>query len=650
MARYTLVAASVYGVGLLSSLASPGTIFGVLEDLGILALTVSAVYYAGRLFRWLRRKVFWKVRNKIIVSYAFVGFIPLIILAAVAWVALLLIFKQLSALYLQNELETIADVLDSTNRRIAISYYQDRAEDRSSLPFLLQAVRENLRTLPTGFKSSVVEVFHQVQTSDSTAGSYSLVARLSADGELDSRAEICPPWVRDGLADFVVRKQEIQFVSALNVDKAYLLVLGIPFNDRMIEYFLRRTSIEMEIPDSSPSENASEFEVTFTNFYERQDFTSIPWAHFFRAVEWESGDAVSRVILLSVPMWVLLNNFFAETAAPTLILLIVLLAVAFILVEAFSLFVGIALARSITGSIHNIYSAVQSIRDGNFDFRVSSRGRDQLDAVADSFNEMSTSVVELMGEVSKREALEKELEIAKEVQTQLFPQLIPSISGLEIAVSCTPARRVSGDYYDLLSRDGNHLDLVVGDISGKGISAALLMASIQSTIQSGLSAVESKRESERMVTVVRGVNRQLYRRTTPESYSTLVLSHFDTEERVLSYCNAGHHPPLVFSNGEVTPLTVGGTVVGLFENWNYEGTQISFTPGDVLLYFTDGVVEAENEDDEQFGSDRLIELVQGNTFLTADDIHSLVMDSVFQWSAGREQADDITVVCVKIVD
>jgi sigma-B regulation protein RsbU (phosphoserine phosphatase) len=152
-----------------------------------------------------------------------------------------------------------------------------------------------------------------------------------------------------------------------------------------------------------------------------------------------------------------------------------------------------------------------------------------------------------------------------------------------------------------------------------------------------------------MAEAVAEVNKQLYSRSSPEIFSTLVLNHYDSESRRLAYCNAGHHPPLLFSNGDVRDLTTGGTVVGLFENWDYEGAEVQLKPGDLLIFFTDGVVEAESDEGEQFGTERLVELIKSNTFLTAHDIQALILEQVFEWSGSQDQADDITVVSFKVL-
>jgi sigma-B regulation protein RsbU (phosphoserine phosphatase) len=438
-------------------------------------------------------------------------------------------------------------------------------------------------------------------------------------------------------------------MSTVEVDSCHLLVLEVPVDEDILDFVERRTSIAMELVSYSPVEHESEFQLAYTLFSNRQDFLAIPWVHLIKPVNWATGESRdSRAIFLSVPLWVLLNQLFAQAAGWVMFILLGLLT-AFIAVELVSLIIGAAIARDITRSVGNIYQAVENIQQGKFDFRVPTRRKDQLDAMAESFNEMSGSIIRLMDEVSRRELLEKELEIAREVQNLLFPSRMPGTRGLQVAASCTPARRVSGDYYDFLDYEGERLDIVVGDISGKGISAALLMASMQATIRQGLGRGDGTlRPTDRMVRVIEEVNRQLYRRSSPESYSTLVLGHYDASDAKLYYCNAGHHPPLVFSNGGIQQLTVGGTVVGLFEKWQYQGAETQLAKGDLVVIFTDGVVEAEKEDGEQFGTDRLKEVVQTNTFLTAEDIQALILEQVFDWTGDAEQADDMTVVCMKV--
>jgi sigma-B regulation protein RsbU (phosphoserine phosphatase) len=605
-----------------------------------LALVVPFIYYSCRALVWLKNKALWKVRNRILISYTFVAVFPLLVLGLIAILALFLTFRAMSGFYLERELGIIADDLDEASQRIFREYYRDHNGARDPLNLLSESVSSVLDDVPLSLNSLRVGIYSKLEA-------HQRVAVLPAgEAGKEELPDSLPSWVQDGFVDLVTESSSSVFLSVSEVDD-FIVVGWMPFDQRVIEYLKRRTYIEIKLARFKPGQ--AEFEVENRDFRAAQNFFSITWVHFHTPVEWQSGESESTVIFLSIPLEMLLRYFFERFTDKGPLVILALIAGLFVLTILVSLAIGATLARSITRSVHDIYAGAKSIQAGNFDFRIRNRDRDQLDAMAESFNRMSASIVGLMKEVSVKERLEKEIEIAKEVQRQLFPQQLPPTKNLELAASCMPARQVSGDYYDFLPAGDTELDIVVGDISGKGISAALMMASIQASIRSKLKGpVQPEKQTQRMSEAVAEVNRQIYNRSSPETYSTLILNHFNSQTRRLSYCNAGHHPPLVFSDGEVSDLTTGGTVVGLFENWNYESGEVELKPGDLVVYFTDGVVEAEDSEGEQFGTERLIDLIRSDTFLTAHDIQSLILEQVFEWSGSEEQADDITVVCLKV--
>lgn len=268
--------------------------------------------------------------------------------------------------------------------------------------------------------------------------------------------------------------------------------------------------------------------------------------------------------------------------------------------------------------------------------------------MAASFNQMSASISHLLREVSHKERLEKELEIAREVQLQLFPRSIPNVPGVEIAASSRPAREVSGDYYDFVPHPNGSVDIVVGDVSGKGISAALLMASIQSLLRSHLESWPGLQAGREASILVR-LNRQLYHQSAANRFSTLVLGHFDASDQVLRYSNAGHNPPLIFSADGIRKLETGGTVIGLFEGPQYEEELVQMRAGDLIVLYTDGVIEATSLAGEEFGEARLVQLVSDNCFLTTEDIRKTVIEEVQRHCSREEPEDDITLVCMRIL-
>ena len=279
---------------------------------------------------------------------------------------------------------------------------------------------------------------------------------------------------------------------------------------------------------------------------------------------------------------------------------------------------------------------------------------------------MTASIEKLVEEQKAKQRLENELVIAQEVQAQLFPQHISQLPTLEVYGFCRPARTVSGDYYDFLAMTEDKLLLAVGDISGKGISAALLMATVHSAVRAySLEGIPLLREptavgagSSRMASGAPGpevspaalltlLNHQLFQSTPSEKYATLFLSIYDQKERTLTYSNGGHLAPIILGDGHsIRRLDRGGMVVGLFDNQNYEDGSVQLRRGEVFLAYSDGVTEPENDFGE-FGEHRLIELVRENRDLPLIRICEIVTAAVDDWIGASEQPDDVTLVLAR---
>ena len=235
----------------------------------------------------------------------------------------------------------------------------------------------------------------------------------------------------------------------------------------------------------------------------------------------------------------------------------------------------------------------------------------------------------------------RELEIAKQVQARLFPQAAPPIRTLEYAGVCVQAREVGGDYYDFLNLGPQRLGLVIGDISGKGIAAALLMANLQANLRSQCAMAEQPD------VFLRSVNQLFYDNTTESAYATLFFAQYDDTERRLRYANCGHLPPLLIRHdGTVERLKATSTVVGLFRQWNCSVAECKLASGDMLALYTDGVTESFNEAWEEFGEQRLIEGLKTYRKLSAQMVITAIINRLKQFSP-REQHDDITLIVAK---
>ncbi len=236
----------------------------------------------------------------------------------------------------------------------------------------------------------------------------------------------------------------------------------------------------------------------------------------------------------------------------------------------------------------------------------------------------------------------QELEIAKRVQAHLFPQTLPSLATLDYSGVCIQAREVGGDYYDFLPRGHSRLGLLIGDVSGKGIAAALLMANLQAILRSHTAIAEDQPER-----LLRSVNHFFCQNTAEGAYATLFVAVYDDLVRRLRYANCGHLPALLLrAGGNIERLSSTATVLGLFDEWECAFEEQQLSPGDTLMLYTDGVTESFNPAGEEFGEDRLVETLRRHRDLPSQALLAAIVDEVQRFSAG-DQRDDITLIVGK---
>ncbi|HKY32079.1 MAG TPA: SpoIIE family protein phosphatase [Candidatus Polarisedimenticolia bacterium] len=255
---------------------------------------------------------------------------------------------------------------------------------------------------------------------------------------------------------------------------------------------------------------------------------------------------------------------------------------------------------------------------------------------------------EVAREVARRERLNREVEIAREVQERLFPQHLPPVQGLDYAGFCRPAMGVGGDYYDFLALEGGRLGVAVADISGKGIGAALLMASLQASLRG-----QTMLRQGSIGRMMAAVNRLVHAASPDNRYATFFYSEFDPATRRLAYVNAGHCPPIILRTGpegrRVIRLAAGGTVIGLFEEATFTEKHLDLAPGDLLVAFTDGISEAMNEEEEEWGDERLIEAMASRRGLGAGDLVQALLGEADRFAGAAPQHDDMTLVAMRVL-
>lgn len=263
--------------------------------------------------------------------------------------------------------------------------------------------------------------------------------------------------------------------------------------------------------------------------------------------------------------------------------------------------------------------------------------------------EVSELAHSLAAEAAQRERIHREIEIAREVQERLFPQQLPVISGIDLAGHCRPAQGVGGDYYDFIELEGGRLGLAIGDVSGKGISAALLMASLRASLR-GMTLYGSNDLAQ----LIAKVNQLVYEASASNRYATFFFAVYDPATRELRYVNAGHNPPFLLRQAEpdsyrISRLEAGGLVIGLLKNIPFSEASLRLEPGDLLLCYTDGISEAMTVEDEEWGEERMISALRAVKGSSADEILSAIFRAADDFTSGAPQHDDMTLLLMKVI-
>ncbi len=266
--------------------------------------------------------------------------------------------------------------------------------------------------------------------------------------------------------------------------------------------------------------------------------------------------------------------------------------------------------------------------------------------------EVSDLAQSLAQEAARHQRIQREVEIAREVQERLFPQRIPDIAGVDLAGHCRPALGVGGDYYDVIELENHRLALAIGDVSGKGIAAALLMAGLRASLRGMMDGALPESGQHDLARIVRKLNRLIYESSAVNRYATFFLAIYDPATRRLRYVNAGHNPPLLIRNTlekrEALRLEAGGPVIGLLQDVAYEEQSLELAPGDLFLGYTDGISEAMTAADEEWGEERMQAAAEAVRDLQAKDILDAIFAAADDFTAGAPQHDDMTLLVLRL--
>lgn len=629
---------------------------------------VVIILFAIAAVRWLKARMLWRLRNRLIVTYIFIGVIPVVLLLTLALGSLYLFAAQFATFIVTTKLDSDLQSLGASNSAVAHTLATQLDRGLGAETTAIEALRQ---TNPEWADRQVCAWLDG-----------SLL--LNSEPRLkDLGVPALPGYLQDSFLSVVRDEGRLYLRAGEKITvrgKTLVVVSGEPFDRHLLQGLAANLGeITLYTPrtaaaagNASPSSLQPAFSAGIAPAASGRFDRTVTVPTSVPVVAWDKGNtSFPAVISVQTRFSRLYARLFASLGdfAPAVEFFLLGTAIVFGVIELIALLIGIRLNRSVTRAVAHLYDATTHINRGDFSHRIPVTSNDQLATLATSFNSMTASLQKLIEEQKQKQRLENELAIAQEVQEQLFPRHIVQPATLEVFGFCRPARTVSGDYYDFLTLDGQKMLLAVGDISGKGISAALLMATIHSAVRAytleGIPILSSSvavgaglGSSVALEDAVRGaevspatllslLNHQLYHSTPAEKYATLFVATYDGGRRSLTYSNGGHLPPLILGeNHEVRKLECGGTVIGLFDDRSYEESCVELRSGEIFLAYSDGVVEPENDYGE-FGEQRLLELVDENRDLPLARISEVVTSAVNDWIGAAEQPDDITLVLAR---
>jgi sigma-B regulation protein RsbU (phosphoserine phosphatase) len=617
-----------------------------------IALAVALGMFLWRLSVQVKRRLLWRVRRKLILSYIFIGVVPALLILVFFLFAGSLVFMNVSAYLFRDAYDKVIEDarVSAQAAATAIARTPDRIEE-------------------------TIERVHAIRASTYPAMS---VAYLAPDGRQWTAgprtlppAGAVPPWLaaRDvfqgsiglpikdapGEEDLVVRT--VVKVGAGGTGGS--VIVDIPLDDQVQHQLYSSTGVRLEnvfdsrvdsgatVPRSS-TKQGSRSTVLFEKSLAQIDVT-----------DWTTGAAHRATLVLAYRLRELYKHLSTAQAmqfgatgmslSTALLWFLVLIGVLFLIIQASALTMGLALARSITSSVHELFIGTERVRQGDFAHRINIASKDQLGELADSFNEMTGSIETLLQTAAEKKRLEEELRIARQIQMSLLPRGPLDFAGLGVTALCVPAREVGGDYYDFFPLGPRRLGVLIADVSGKGTSAALYMAELKGVVLSLSQIYQSPRQ------MLIEVNRIISDNLDTRSFITMTYAVIDLEQATMTFARAGHTPLLLFTDGGAESLVPNGLVVGL----RIPGAQEKFTElleecrvdlrkGDVIALYTDGITEAMNARSDLFGDARLSRLIGEHGHLDAADLRERILREIEAFVGQADQHDDMTMILIKV--
>ena len=664
-----------------------------IDAVATLVLIAGGAYFLFGALALANRRLLWRLRRKLIISYIFIGVVPTILMAVFFLLGGLLLFSNFSSYLVQSRMNalteraaavasaTVADVQHASGRdlqtildrriealsgelvgvSVAVVPVSDRcvrmgSDDATEAP--------SSAPLATAGPWAHVVPPQRVPSWVPCSGFAGMLA-YEVHGEVASSAG-APTIVVDGEPARPAHALARAVASAEGSRAGWTVVVDVPVGESVrrgigVETGVELTGVE-RVPSSATAlqgRPSAESSAVSSESGDRFLFPSILILEFS---DWSTGEIGRLSIATELSVGAIYDRISAaqgtlgdRSLGQGLLVALIVIGVLFLVIEGVALGAGMALARSITGSIHELFLGTGRAQHNDFTYKIPVTARDQLGDLARSFNSMTTHIEALLIRSAEKERLDEELRIAHEIQMSLLPLGPMLMPGLSVTALCVPAREVGGDYYDFLPLGDRRVGVLVADVSGKGTSAALYMAELKGLVAS-LSRIHT---SPRDLLIA--ANRIIADHLDARSFITMTYAVLDFKARTITFARAGHTPLIYLpardrGTGDTRVLVSDGLVLGLkiddgqmFERLLEEQT-LPLQSGDLYVFFTDGISEAMNEADDCFGEERLSRLVAEHSHLSADELRERVVRDIAAFVGDAPQHDDMTMILLRIED
>jgi len=654
---------------------SAWAVLDIIDAGGSLALLFVAGYAVARGAIWAKRRLLWRVRRKLILSYIFVGLVPSLLIIAFFLFAGLLVFFNVSSYLLQTRVRTMIDQARFLAQSVVLEaehgdppgVLRRRLEQRHQIaaerfPFTSISIVpvQGLKCLTT--KSPIVPAPTQM-----TIGPWRHLRT----------PERLPAWIRcDGFAGLLAyqgsgeRGLETRLAMravALPETAApeWAVVVDLPFTAAIEDRLREETGIQLgevtALPYPDRSIAVPRGQLLDARPPVPEDATSAlgeGWVAFLDVHHWETGAPNYATVSIQLNVREIYDRITVLAAGRRLgqILLIVLaiIGVLFLTIQFVALVIGFVLARQITGAVHDLFTGTEHLKNRDFTHQIPVRARDQLGELAESFNVMTGEVTKLLRENAEKARMEQEMLAAREIQQKLLPSGPFHVPGLAVTAFCEPAREVAGDYYDVLTISDTQLGVLIADVSGKGLPAGLYMAQLKVLAQSLARTHTSPRE------FLKAINRVVADNIDSKSFITMSYGVIDLKGHHMTYARAGHCPLIRVPGSapaglrKAQMLAPDGLVLGLkidsgqmFDAMIQEVT-IPLEPHDLIVFYTDGITETMNKTFDCYGEQRLSKVLEQYSHLPFEQLRSFIFADLRAFAGGSDQHDDMTMILLKV--